>query len=206
MLMLMLMFYCQYSKVFDFFDDYVHMKNKGFTLVELLVSVAIIGIIASMSISMFEEYRRKALRAELYHMAHNIKSAAEVFLIDSASRATPGFFNFNVFNGSLMELTEQGSSYGLTLDQVLPGFSLPSSKNFAITGDLFSPGYNPNGRPVYTGGRYQISIFHCKIKYENYDWGFDLGFPISGYETIIVEPAASTLRIDIIDNGDCDSL
>ncbi len=53
------------------------MHRKGFTLVELLVVVAVISILASISIANFSEYREKALNTVAISQAHDAMSALE---------------------------------------------------------------------------------------------------------------------------------
>ncbi len=40
------------------------MKKKGFTMIELMMVIAIIAIIAAVSIPMYEQYKRSAMRTE----------------------------------------------------------------------------------------------------------------------------------------------
>lgn len=67
----------------------VYIEN-GFTLVELLVTVAVIGILASISVANYGEYKLSAYRAETQVVASSIPTGYQAFLIDQGGR------NFNV--------------------------------------------------------------------------------------------------------------
>lgn len=55
-------------------------NEKGFTLVELLIVVAIIGILAAIAIPQFNNYKKKSYCSALVSDAKNAYTAAQVFL------------------------------------------------------------------------------------------------------------------------------
>ncbi len=57
-------------------------KEKGFTLVELLIVVAIIGILAAIAIPQFNKYKVRGYIASLRSDLKNVHTAAQAYLTD----------------------------------------------------------------------------------------------------------------------------
>lgn len=58
-------------------------NQKGFTLIELMIVVAIIGILAAIAIPNFRNYQMKAKTAEASANLGNIKTAQEAYLAEN---------------------------------------------------------------------------------------------------------------------------
>ncbi len=89
----------------------IPMQN-GFTLVELLIVIAIIGVISSIAIPMFSKYKLRGYKAALDSDGRNVYIAAQAYLsnntettIDSIDKLNSGGYvaspNIKFVNGSL---------------------------------------------------------------------------------------------------------
>lgn len=58
-------------------------REEGFTLVELLIVVAIIAILAAIAIPQFSKYRLRGYKTELDSDAKNAYTAAQAYLTDN---------------------------------------------------------------------------------------------------------------------------
>lgn len=69
-------------------------QKKGFSLVELMVVVAIIGILTSIAVPKFNSFRAKAIRAEAISSLTNINTLQQLYYTDADEYGTLGEIGF----------------------------------------------------------------------------------------------------------------
>jgi type IV pilus assembly protein PilA len=60
-------------------------NEEGFTLIELMIVIAIIGILAAIAIPQFSAYRKRAFNAAAETDVRNISTAQEAYYVDHQS-------------------------------------------------------------------------------------------------------------------------
>ena len=103
-------------------------NEKGFTLIELMIVIAIIGILAAIAIPQFTRYRQRSHDSSAQADLRNAATAQEGFFVD-ASRYTQ------------TEALLTGATYGLyTSDMV--DFTIISADNVSYVMEAYHPSGN----------------------------------------------------------------
>lgn len=106
-------------------------KKEGFTLIELMIVIAIIGILAAIAIPQFSAYRTRSYNSSAQSDVRNLATAQEAYYVDASRYAS-----------SYTRLT--GSQYGYMQSGNVTVTVNGSTTNYTITG------YHGSGDKTYT--------------------------------------------------------
>jgi len=96
----------------------IKRKEQGFTLIELMIVVAIIGILAAIAIPQFAKYRQKAFNSAAESDLRNVMTAEEAAFADTQKYAND--------RGS------QGAGAGVTGPNTITGLDSRVSNNVSV--------------------------------------------------------------------------
>lgn len=101
-----------------------HNVQKGFTLIELMIVVAIIGILAALAIPAYSDYTIRAKVSEAASLSGAIKAASEIYWSENQELATgaagtnSGYTSLGVasnFSGNYAESVKLGTGGVITI-------------------------------------------------------------------------------------------
>ena len=110
-------------------------NEKGFTLIELMIVIAIIGILAAIAIPQFSAYRQRSYNSATQSDIRNAATAQEAFFVDNqyycATIADLTGTTYGLFNSTNVTLTIVA---GTTSGYNMTGKHASGNKYFTLTG------------------------------------------------------------------------
>jgi len=114
-------------------------SEKGFTLIELMIVVAIIGILAAIAIPQFSSYRERAFNSAAESDLRNIMNGEEAYYAD------------NQIYGDVAAVTGPANAFG-SLDGVKISTNVKAQVASSTASDYTATAEHKNGSKTYTGG------------------------------------------------------
>jgi type IV pilus assembly protein PilA len=128
--------------------------QKGFTLIELMIVIAIIGILAAIAIPAYQDYTIRAQVTEGLSLAADMKATVGEF------RASRGTWPTTVTDMGLLQWTDKAGKYVSQISVSAGGgldilYSGPQANAANLSGGILSlrPALNPNNDVVWVCGR-----------------------------------------------------
>ena len=110
-------------------------KNEGFTLIELMIVIAIIGILAAIAIPQFSAYRTRSYNASAEADLRNAATAQEAYYVDKQTYVADP--QTNLVGSTYGLYTSQGVTLdgdGGTDQYSMTSFHTSGSKTYTLVG------------------------------------------------------------------------
>ncbi len=85
--------------------------EKGFTLIELMIVIAIIGILAAIAIPQFSSYRKRAYNSAAQTDLKNTATAEEAYFVDHQTYGAHGDLSLNTSENVTLTASGNASAY-----------------------------------------------------------------------------------------------
>jgi type IV pilus assembly protein PilA len=113
----------------------LHRKDeRGFTLIELMIVIAIIGILAAIAIPQFSAYRTRSYNSSAQSDVRNLATAQEAYYVDNSSYCS----DYTALVGTAFGYMQSGSVsvevVGDTTAYTITGAHSSGDKTYYLTG------------------------------------------------------------------------
>jgi type IV pilus assembly protein PilA len=106
--------------------------ERGFTLIELMIVIAIIGILAAIAIPQFSSYRKRAYNSAAQSDLKNAATAEEAYFVDNSTYCTRSdLTSANLFNPTENVLVSAG---GDANTYIITAYHSAGDKTYTLIG------------------------------------------------------------------------
>ncbi len=102
--------------------------EKGFTLIELMIVIAIIGILAAIAIPQFNSYRKRSYNASAMSDLKNTATAQEAYFVDAQTYGAHGNLSINTGENVTLGAGGDANTY------IITAFHSAGDKTYTLTG------------------------------------------------------------------------
>ena len=111
------------------------MKNqKGFTLIELMIVIAIIGILAAIAIPQFSAYRKRSYNAAAQSDLRNAATAQEAYYVDEETYTSTVSLLVGTYGLYTSEKVIFATCVGDVTSYVMSAYHTSGDKTYSIAG------------------------------------------------------------------------
>ena len=126
--------------------------QKGFTLIELMIVVAIIGILAAIAIPAYQDYTIRAQVTEGLNLMSDMKAGvAEWYAQEGAWPSS--LVQLGISGGASSKTGKYVSSVGMTTGTLVATYGIQANKNIATKKLALRPRISQNGDVIWVCGQ-----------------------------------------------------
>jgi len=126
--------------------------QKGFTLIELMIVVAIIGILAAIAIPAYQDYTIRAQVTEGLNLMSDMKAGvAEWYAQEGAWPSS--LIQLGISGGASSKTGKYVSSVGMNTGTLIATFGIQANKNIADKALTLKPMVSKNGDVIWVCGK-----------------------------------------------------